>query len=200
MKTPTDNQRRVLEAILRLIDAEERPPSTRELAAELGCHVKTVWQYLSILERKGYLARRKGRIRLSPGLARGRGIPIVGRVAAGAPIFAVENREGALSLEELFGAGGDLFAVRAEGDSMVDAGIFGGDLVVVRSARRVRSGEIAVCYVGEDGDVTVKRLIERPDCYKLMPANEAYEPTRISKSDPHFRIAGKVVGVVRRVP
>jgi repressor LexA len=199
MKTMTDRQRRVLEAILRFVQIEERPPSTRELAAQLSCHVKTIWQHLSVLERKGYLSRRKGRIRLAPGLTNGRGIPIVGRVAAGVPILAVENREGALSLEGFFGAEGHLFAVRAEGDSMVDAGIFDGDWVIVRSVPRVESGEIAVCYLGEDGDVTVKRLLDRPDCYELVPANKAYEPIRVPKDELHFRVAGRVVGVVRRV-
>jgi repressor LexA len=199
MQTLTSGQQGALEAILRFLETEERPPTTRELAAQLGCHVKTVWQYLSVLERKGYLTRRKGRIRLTPELFRGRGIPVIGRVAAGAPILAIENREGMLSLEELFGAGDDLFVVRAQGDSMVDAGILDGDWVMVRSAPRVESGEIAICYLGKDGDVTVKRFIDRTDCYELIPANQAYEPIQVPRDDPYFRIAGKVVGVVRRV-
>jgi repressor LexA len=199
MQALTNGQRRALEAILRFTEKEERPPSMRELAATLGCHVKTVWQYLSVLERKGYLVRNKGRIRLAPGLARGRAIPVVGRVAAGSPILAVENREGALSLEDLFGVEEGLFAVRAEGDSMVDAGILDGDWLIVRSASRVESGGIAVCYLGKEGDVTVKRLLDRCHCYELAPANKAYQPIRVHKDDPHFRVAGKVVGIVRRM-
>ena len=94
----------------------------------------------------------------------------------------------------------DIFAVRAEGDSMLEAGIFDGEWVFVRTAPRVENGEIAVCHSGEDGDATVKSLIYRPDCSELTPANEAYEPIRVSRDDPCFRIAGKVVGVVGRVP
>jgi repressor LexA len=104
-----------------------------------------------------------------------------------------------LSFEELFGTGEDRFAVRAEGDSMADAGILDGDWVIVQSGLRIGSGDIAVCYVGEDGDVTVKRLAERNDCYELKPANNAYVPIQVPKDDPHFRIGGKVVGVVRRI-
>ncbi|UCD56760.1 MAG: repressor LexA [Candidatus Hydrogenedentota bacterium] len=195
----TERQEDVLEVVVRFFEREERPPTTRELAEELRCHVKTVYQYILVLERKGYIERRKGRIRLAPGLGRGKGIPIVGRVAAGAPILAIQNREGALSLDSLFGTEEDAFAVRAEGDSMVGAGILDGDWVVVRNTARVGSGELAVCYLGPDADVTVKRLIEHSDYYELMPANEAYEPIRVPRDDPHFRIAGKVVGVVRKV-
>ena len=199
MNTLTKRQEHVLKVILRFFEREDRPPTNRELAEELHCHVKTVYQYILILERKGYIERRKGRIRLAPELARRRGIPIVGRVAAGAPILAIEHREGILSLEELFGSEENLFAVCAEGDSMVGTGILDGDWVIVRTITHVESGEIAVCYLGEEGDVTVKQLIDRPDCYELNPANETHEPIRVPKDDPHFRIAGKVVGVVRRV-
>ena len=199
MQVLTERQKHVLQVILVFFAGEDRPPTTRELAGELHCHVKTVYQYILVLERKGYIERRKGHICLSPELARKRGIPIVGRVAAGEPILAVEHREGTLSIEELFGTGEDTFAVRAEGDSMADAGILDEDWVIVRSGLRIGSGDIAVCYVGEDGDVTVKRLVERNDCYELKPANKAYAPIQVPKDDPHFRIAGKVVGVVRRM-
>jgi repressor LexA len=199
MRVMTERQKHVLHVILEFFEREERPPTTRELAEKLDCHIKTVYQYVLVLERKGYLERRKGRIRLAPEVAHKHGIPIVGRVAAGEPILAVEHREGTLSIEELFGTGEDAFAVRAEGDSMADAGILDGDLVIVRSGLRIGSGDIAVCYVGADGDVTVKRLVERKDCYELKPENKAYAPIRVLKDDPHFRIGGKVVGVVRRM-
>lgn len=199
MQVLTERQKHVLQVILEFFEREERPPTTRELASELRCHIKTVYQYVLVLERKGYLERRKGRIRLAPEMARKRGIPIVGRVAAGEPILAVEHREGTLSIDELFGTGEDTFAVRAEGDSMADAGILDGDWVIVRSGLRIGSGDIAVCYVGEDGDVTVKRLVECSDCYELRPENKAYAPIQVPKDDPHFRIGGKIVGVVRRM-
>ena len=198
MRQLTERQHRAFDAILRLIQAEERPPTLRELAAELRCHVKTVYQYIQALERKGCIERRRGRIRVAPELRPEAGVPIVGRVAAGAPITAIENREGTLSLDGLFGQG-DLFAVRVAGDSMGAAGILDGDWVVVRAGSRVPPGAIAVCYLGEAQEATVKRLWERGDAFELVPANEAYRPVRVPRGDPSFRVGGLVVGVVRRL-
>ena len=196
MEALTKRQEHVLQVILRFVKDESRPPTTRELAEELRCHVKTVYQYIMVLERKGCIVRKKGRIHVAEELYTGAGVPIVGRVAAGTPIMALENREGALSFEELFGSD-DVFAVRVEGDSMRDAGILDGDMAIVQSRSTVPSGSIAVCYVGADQEVTVKRFRERSDCFELIPANKAYRPTRIAKTDPHFRIGGNVVGLVR---
>ena len=194
----TKRQERVLRMILKFFEDEERPPTTRELAELLRCHVKTVYQYVLVLERKGYIERRKGRIRVPSDLRRDRGIPIVGRVSAGTPVMAIENREGVLSIEELFGRE-DVLAVRVSGDSMKDAGILDGDFVIVKSGSTVPPGAITVCYLGEDQYVTVKRFRERRDHFELVPENPAYRSTRVSKSDPHFRLAGKVIGVVRAV-
>ena len=198
MEPLTERQERVLRTIVRFIEAEERPPTNRELAKRLGCHVKTVYQYLLALERKGYIERRKGYIRVAAEVRERRGIPIVGRVAAGVPIMALANREGVLSLEAMFGAG-DVFAVRVEGDSMRDAGILDGDLAIVRDDPQVEPGAVAVCYVGSEQEVTVKRLWERPDAFELRPANRAYRPLRVPKDDPDFRIGGSVIGVVRQL-
>jgi len=196
MEPLTKRQERALKAILKFFDDEDRPPTIRELAELLRCHVKTVYQYILVLERKGYIERRKGRIHVPSELRRDRGIPIVGRVAAGIPVMAIENREGVLLIEELFGRE-DVFAVRVSGDSMKDAGILDGDIVIIKSLSSVPDGAIAVCYVGEDQEVTVKRFTKRRDHFELIPDNPAYRPTRISKSDPHLRLGGKVIGVVR---
>jgi len=198
MQPLTHRQRRALDTIIAFVEREERPPTTRELASELGCHVKTVYQYIVALERKGCIERRKGRIHVARELRRDKAIPIVGRVAAGVPIAAVENREGSLSLRELFG-GDDVFAVRVSGDSMKGAGILDGDQVIVQMTSEPPVGAICVCYLGEDQEVTVKRLKKRRGGYELRPANDAYEPIRIARGDPHFRIAGRVIGVVRRM-
>jgi len=194
----TEKQRRVLEAILRFIEGEERLPSSRELAAELGYHVKTVYQYLLVLERKGYLTRPNGHIRVADPLRERRGIPVVGQIAAGAPILAIENREGLLSLKDLFGEG-ELFAVRVEGESMRDAGIVEGDFVIVRRTPKLRQGAIGVCYLGEDQEATVKRFAERRACFELIPENPAFSPIAVRKDDPYFRIGGAVIGVIRRL-
>jgi len=198
MEALTKRQKQALEAVSKLARKETRPPTTRELAQELRCHVKTVYQYIVILERKGYIERRKGRIYITADVQQDTGVPIVGQVAAGLPITAIENREGALSLDDLFGEEG-VYAVRVEGDSMKDAGILDGDFVIVRHAPAVLSGRIAVCYVGEDQDVTVKKLVERKTFFELIPANPDYQPTRIQKDDPNFRVGGEVIGVVRNM-
>ena len=198
MERLTRRQERVLRVILRFFEDEDRPPTTRELGGKLGCHVKTVYQYVLALERKGWITRRKGRIRVAPELRRHVGIPVVGHVAAGLPIMAIENQEGVLSLEELFGRD-DVFAVRVTGDSMKGAGILDGDLVVVRQTSAIPPGAIAVCYVGEDQEVTIKRLWERENCFELVPENKGYRRIRIARDDPNFRVGGKVIGVVRRL-
>jgi len=198
MEPYTEGQGRVLQAIIDFFDRHDRPPSTRELAEKLHCHVKTIYQYILALERKGCLRREMGRIRLAPEIRLRRGIPIVGWVAAGTPILAVENREGVLSIEDLFGIPVEnLFAVRVHGDSMRDAGILEGDFVIVQRSDAVPNGAIAVCYLGDEQEVTVKRLRERPDGYELLPENPAYQPIRIIRNDLNFRIGGEVIGVVR---
>ncbi len=195
METLTDGQRRVLEAIVRFTEAEERPPSTRELAVQLGCHVKTAWQYLSVLERKGYLVRKKGRIRLAAGLARGRGIPIVGRVAAGVPILAVEHVDGYLSTDSLFPTDGSCFCLSVRGDSMKNEGILDGDYVVVRQKPDLDNGEIGVAII--DGEATIKTLRRREGSVVLIPANDEYEMMVVDPSEHEFRYLGEVIGVQR---
>jgi len=195
METLTDRQRRVLEAILHFMETEERPPSTRELATQLGCHVKTVWQYLSILERKGYLVRKKGRVRPAPGLTRGRGIPIVGRVAAGAPILAVEHIDGYLSIDNLFPTDGSCFCLSVHGDSMRNEGILDGDYVIVRQKPDFDDGEIGVATI--DDEATIKTLRRRERLVVLIPANDDYEMMVIDPAEHEFRYLGDVIGVLR---
>ena len=196
MEPLTQRQQQVLDLILDFQEREDRPPTSRELARRLGKHVKTVYQYLLVLERKGYIARHKRHIRVAPELRASRGIPIVGNVAAGTPILAVENREGVLSLDDAFGRDG-LFAVRVEGDSMRDAGILDGDVAIVRADADVAQNAIALCYVGED--TTVKRLRRTKAGFDLIPENDAYDPLHIPKGANDFRVGGPVVGIVRNL-
>ena len=198
MEALTQRQERVLRAIIDFFESEDRAPTTRELARKLRCHVKTVYQYIAVLERKETIERRQGRIRLAPELRQHLGIPLIGRVAAGVPITAIEHREEVVSLEALFGKD-NVFAVRVKGDSMKDAGILDGDLAIVQSASTVQPGAIAVCYLGEDQEATVKYLKIRKDGVALVPANPSYRPLRIPRDDPWFRVGGKVIGIVRNL-
>ena len=124
-------------------------------------------------------------------------IPILGRVAAGAPILAEENIEDVLLVDGALVRPGKHFALKVRGDSMKNAGIYDGDIVIVRHEAPVKSGEIAVVLIGEEA--TVKRIFPRRDKVLLLPENDDYEPIEIRPSDPETRVAGKVVGVFRRL-
>jgi repressor LexA len=140
----------------------------------------------------------------SAGSAKGRAterdyleIPLIGRVAAGAPILAEQHVEDTFVIDGSMARGGKHFALRVRGDSMKNAGIFDGDVVIVRHDAAVRSGDIAVVVIGEEA--TVKRYFPRKDKLLLFPENEDYEPIEVKPSDPDVRVAGKVVGVFRRL-
>jgi repressor LexA len=124
-------------------------------------------------------------------------IPLLGRVAAGAPILAEQHVEDTFVIDGSMARGGKHFALRVRGDSMKNAGIFDGDVVIVRHDATVRSGDIAVVVIGEEA--TVKRYFPRKDKLLLFPENDNYEPIEVKPSDPDVRVAGKVVGVFRRL-
>ncbi len=152
------------------------------------------------LERKGYVRRVSGQSRNLRLAVPAGGVPIVGAVAAGQPILAVENVVGQLTMDQAFGRG-ELFAVRVHGDSMQDSGILDGDYAVVRRQPDVADGTVVVAYL--DGEATVKRLRRTRNGYRLEPANRAFRPIEVPRPPPgeesatDFRIAGPVVGVVR---
>jgi repressor LexA len=122
------------------------------------------------------------------------GIPILGRVAAGSPLLASENVEGKLDLDEAFPSSEPRFALRIKGDSMRDAGILDGDLVVVRKGDRAENGDIVVALIGEEA--TVKSFRRQGDRVELLPANPDHKPIVVRERD-ELRILGLVIGVVR---
>ena len=139
----------------------------------------------------------RGCIPLRPSRPRTFEIPILGRVAAGAPILAEENIEDVLIVDGAFVRPGKHFAHRVRGDSMKNAGILNNDLVIVRHETQVKSGEIAVVLIGDEA--TVKRIFPRRDKILLIPENDDYEPIEVRPTDPEVRVAGRVVGVIRRL-
>ena len=194
--------------ILGFIQAFKRergfPPTIREIGEAFGISsTNGVRYHLSVLEKAGLL-KRSGKISrgiesLGPASsgARGpasRGIPILGRVAAGQPILAEECYEGKLEPGELFGDPNGLFALRVRGDSMVDAGIFEGDYVVVRHQERASPGEMIVALLGDEATVKYYRRVR--DQVALIPANPKYKPI-VVREGSDFRILGIVRGVVR---
>jgi len=154
----TPRQREVLEIIIDHVEKLGRFPAIRDIAAGLRLNSPaTVHQHLSALEAKSCLYRQGRRWMLRPELRGGRGVPIVGRVAAGVPLMAVESIEGYLS-PEFMGHRRGRFSVRVVGESMIGEGILDGDYVVIDPDTPVNRGDLIVAYVGEDQEATVKRL------------------------------------------
>ena len=204
--------RQIFEFIYRFGKERGFPPTVREIGDEFGlASTNGSRYYLAILERDGYIKRNKHIARgtevTESGLRRfarvygpldadhsETGIPILGKVAAGAPLLAQENQEGKLDLDVAFPSRDGRFALKVRGDSMKDAGILDGDLVVVRKVDHADSGEIVVALLGEEA--TVKRLEKRADRVVLHPANAALRPIAIGPAD-EFRVLGVVIGLVR---
>jgi len=213
-----DRDQAILDMIAGSLRDQGRPPTIREIGEAFGiASTNGVRYYLDRLEKAGKIRRDRwtsrgielqgpvpARTPTAPVKAipehRTRNaieIPLLGRVAAGAPILAEENIEDVLIVDGAFVRPGKHFALRVKGDSMKNAGILDGDVVIVHHDTQLRSGEIAVAVIGDEA--TVKRYFPRRDKVLLIPENEAYEPIEVRPSDPEFRIAGKVVGVFRRL-
>ena len=204
----TVRQRQILE----MIDAFQRshgfPPSVREIGEEVGLtSPSTVHSHLNTLQRLGFLHRdpikpRALEVRFDPssGAARERRplrhVPLVGDVAAGTDVLAQENVEEVLPLPLDFTGEGDLFMLRVRGDSMIDAAIVDGDVVVCRAQRSADNGDIVVAGIPGD-EATVKTLTKKGARVTLMPANSSMEPLELDAAD--VSIYGKVVTVLRRL-
>jgi repressor LexA len=205
----TDRQREVLDFIRAFGERHGVPPTVREIGEKFGFTARAAFDHLRALERKGMLERRVTGKRASrtlilpsqKGARRGEpaGIPVVGRIAAGAPITAVENHEDTLPLRpEWLGTGGqDVFALRVRGDSMIGAHIVDGDLVLVRKQETAGSGEIVAAML--DGEATVKRFGREGGTVVLRPEHPTMKPIVVEPGRGDFRILGKVVGIVRQI-
>jgi len=210
-KELTDRQNRILTFIKEFLRENGFPPTLREIGK--GFEISSTFgvkRHLDALEKKGY-------IRIESNASRGIAIlqdddginlstandqneffskiPIVGRVAAGSPILAMENIEGSVIIDPSFiKTTEDAFALRVRGDSMINAGIFEGDIVIVSPNQKGNNGDIIVAML--DDEVTVKRLEMKNNSIKLIPENKDYRPIEINEKS-RFSIIGKVKGVVR---
>ena len=198
--TPT--QRRVLDFLKEFVERHRFAPTAAEIAGRFGIAVKNGFYYLELLERKGYIRRKRHHPRriefvgenLSRSAVR---IPVLGRIPAGGPREAIEEVEGELLLDPDLVGEGEVFSLRVKGDSMTGAHICDGDHVLVRSQARAEEGEIVVAVI--DGEATVKRFRRWKGKVRLEAANPAYPPIVVPAGAPSFRIAGKVVGVYRKL-
>ncbi len=198
----TKKQRSILEYIEKQIVGRSQPPTIREIGAFFGItSTNGVRTHIDALIRKGYLKKAEFISRgleltrsLSEGIKR---VPLVGSVPAGTPIDSPENIEGDIALDLSFLPRGQTFSLRVKGDSMRNAGILDGDLVVVSKQEVAQRGDIVVAIV--NGEATVKRYFPEGTQVRLQPENDDFRPIVVNKRSGEFRIAGKVVGLLRRL-
>jgi repressor LexA len=210
MRELTTRQHDVLNFMRAFTARHGVPPTVREIGEKFHVTPRAAFDHLRALERKGMLQRRTSPGRTARALtlseaAGGRAaavsVPILGRIAAGQPLLAEENREGELPIAAgaLPGSPEDLFALRVRGESMISAHICDGDLVLVRRQDSAQLNDIVVALVeSESGDeATVKRFQRDGDRVVLKPEHPTMAPIVIDPSERQVRILGKVVGVLR---
>lgn len=195
MKELNNTQKRVYEYLVKAMDETGVPPSIREIGAAVGLKsTSSVQSNLIALEEAGYIERNpmhKRHIRLKRQPAAAPSVPLVGTVTAGAPILAVEQIEDYIPYYGTAADIDELFALRIRGESMKDAGILNGDIVIVQKTQYAENGEIVVAMI--DDEATVKRFYKENGHYRLQPENDAFEPIVVSE----VSIVGRVVSLLR---
>ena len=196
LKILTEKQRNVLKFIYESIKFNKIPPTIREIAKEFKfSSTGTVRDYLKALSQKGFIRIQANKSRAIEIIRESLfSLPILGRVKAGLPGLAVEDIEGYLNLDSLVFSDQETFVLRVKGDSMIGAGIFPDDLVVVRKQTIAQLGETVVALINDDA--TVKTLARTGKDYYLQPANPAYSPIPV---DENVSIVGKVISVIRKL-
>lgn len=199
MKQTTEKQKKVYEFLVEFIQRHGYPPTVREIGEYFGFLWSAARGHLRALERKGL-------VRINPLKSRGieiKGlkhtagfmVPVAGRVRAGKPILAMEERETSLLIDKSLFPAKDAFALRITGDSMKEAGIWDGDYAIVKPQSHINNGEIGVVLIGDES--TVKRIYLKEGEITLKPENRNMEPETYKPDE--VSIIGKVIGVVRKI-
>ena len=197
MRSAQENQQKILDFIKMEIEQKGYPPSVREICAGVGLKsTSTVHALLNHLEQQGLIRRDSTKPRalevIDGTQARGRSVPLVGKVTAGLPILAIENIEDYLVLpQDRFGRD-ELFGLRVQGESMIEAGILDGDVIVVRPQNNAENGEIVVAMI--EDEATVKRIYYEKKRVRLQPENRFMEPIYAENA----QVIGKVVALFRQ--
>ena len=193
MKPLSKSQQKILD-YLKECSENGRVPSVREICDYTGLSSpSTVHHHLKALEEKGLIVREHGvnRCIQITGEEKSVNVPVVGKVAAGEPITAIQNIEFYVPVSEQLKRGRELFALRIQGESMVNAGILDGDIVVVHRTPVAENGEIVVAMV--EDSATVKRFYKENGHFRLQPENDSYEPIIVDE----VVLLGKVVSLIR---
>lgn len=203
----TESQAKVLKTITDFIAENGFSPTAKEISEILHITQTSVFEQLSRLEKKRYITRQKGAARTIGIISQPENenpvkkndsvklvkVPVLGTIAAGVPIFADENMESEILVDESSIGKGSFFALRVRGDSMINAGIMNGDLVIIRRQPLAENGDIIAALI--DCDATLKRLSLSNGEVFLLPENEKYSPINVTCRDD-FRILGKMVTTV----
>lgn len=196
----TPRQRETLEWIRDFIAEHNMPPTVREIGRAFGIKSSSVFELLKTLQRKGYLRRGDMGARSLILESQGAGtkceseeVPVIGRIAAGQPIEAIETDYGTVTVNKDLLKGRKAYALKVKGNSMVEEGILDGDYVVIRQQNTADNGDIVVALI--DGEATLKRFYREGRRIRLEPANRELAPIYVKRGD--FKIQGKMVGVMR---
>jgi len=203
MQKLTTRQAKILEFIKDFQSKYNTSPTLREIMSRFKFKaLGTVQDHLLALERKGYIKKEKDKARsiLILGLKKTLRdiieVPILGRVSAGSPILAVENIEDYVAIDKTWTGTDKVFALKVQGDSMINAGIYSGDFVIVKQQPTAENGEIVVVLI--EDEATVKRFYKKNDTIILKAENPNIAPFAYHPKDVRVKILGKVVGVYRK--
>lgn len=195
----TSRQQEVLDFVCRFRDENGCPPSLREISEQIGTKgTATAKLHLEALERKGYISRRREGARgiaLTHAGATPVSVPLVGTVRAGQPETAVEEVQGYVSVDPAWLKGEGNFLLRVKGDSMIEAGIFDGDLALIAPQPTAENGQIVVALI--DGEATLKRFSMDDTCIRLIPENRHMQPIVIRKGEAEAVVVGRLLKTIR---
>jgi repressor LexA len=200
ISTLTKKQKAILDFIKSFQKTKGYPPTLEEIGKKFKLSsVATVHQYLSVLRKKGYVQRQKGHARSIELFQNSKSdlveIPLMGIITAGKPIEAIANPEPIEVPKNMLSKTGRHYALRVEGNSMINEGISDGDNVIIREQAVVDNGESAVAYLPDKNEATLKKIYKEKNRIRLQPANPEMKPFY----EKNVEIQGKVVGVLRKV-
>lgn len=198
-KKPTKKQQQIFEFIKEFQDEHKYSPSLEEIASCFKISIPTVHQHVQALRKKGLLRTEKGKKRsievYNDKKTDITEIPLMGIISAGGPIEPVEDPRPIEVPRNMLSKSGKHFALEVSGRSMIEEGVFDGDIVIVREQPIVENGESGVAYLPDRNEVTLKKIYREKSRFRLQPANREMEPFY----EKNVEIQGKIVGVLRKI-